>query len=111
MVLAAPALAADGLSDAGVATVAVVGVAGLATVLVATDPQRRRSEMSTTAGGNEMDSVKNYFNSEGAPARLRPLACSLAFVSVHQICARTLSALHAFLQPTYGHTCSVQRYK
>lgn len=66
MMVAAPAMAADGLGEQGLAAAAVVGVIGLASVLVATDPQQRRSEMASQAGGNEMDSVKNYFNSEGA---------------------------------------------
>ena len=66
--LALPALASDaGVSaDAVTAAGAIVGVAGLGGVLVATDPQRRRSAMADGAGGDEMASVKEYFETSGA---------------------------------------------
>lgn len=66
--IALPALASDaGVSaDAVTAAGAIVGVAGLGGVLVATDPQRRRSAMAEGAGGDEMASVKEYFETAGA---------------------------------------------
>lgn len=67
-VVALPALANDaGVSaDAVTAAGAIVGVAGLGGVLVATDPQRRRNAMAQGAGGDEMASVKEYFETSGA---------------------------------------------
>jgi len=49
-------------------TLAVSGsaaVAGLGALLVATDPQKRRSEQMQETGGNELEAVKNYFNTAG----------------------------------------------
>ena len=66
--VALPALASDaGVSaDAVTAVGAIAGVAGLGGVLIATDPQRRRSAMAEGAGGDEMASVKEYFETSGA---------------------------------------------
>lgn len=66
---ALPALAADAgalSGDAATAAGAIVGVAGLGGLLVATDPQRRRNTMAEGAGGDEMSSVKDYFEGTGA---------------------------------------------
>lgn len=52
------------VSNAGIAALGIGGIVGVAALLVA-DPEKRRSEMSSDAGGDEMASVKNYFNSEG----------------------------------------------
>lgn len=70
---ALPALAADAGAlggDAVTAAGAIVGVAGLGGLLLATDPQRRRTTMAEGSGGDEMSSVKDYFEGTGAiPAR------------------------------------------
>eukprot|EP00892_Ulva_mutabilis_P007109 jgi/Ulvmu1/4770/UM020_0055.1 len=67
MSVALPAFAGDaGVSaDAVTAAGAIAGVAGLGGVLVATDPQRRRNAMAEGAGGDEMASVKEYFETSG----------------------------------------------
>ncbi|CAM6128204.1 unnamed protein product [Calypogeia fissa] len=41
---------------------AIVALAGAALL---TDPQKRREKQAEEAGGNEMESVKNYFNTKG----------------------------------------------
>ena len=65
--VALPALAdAGGAPDVMLAGGAIVGVAGLGGVLLATDPQKRRDSMKDGAGGDEMKSVKDYFESAGA---------------------------------------------
>lgn len=68
-VTAFPALAAEAGAlggDALTAAGAVVGVVGLGGLLVATDPQRRRNTMAQGAGGDEMSSVKDYFEGTGS---------------------------------------------
>ena len=68
---ALPALADSAVaSDAVLSAGAIAGVAGLGGLLIATDPQNRRNKMATGAGGNEMKSVKDYFESSGAAALL-----------------------------------------
>merc|ERR1719387_2785290 len=57
--------ALGGLEDGQVIVGGGVAVAGLAAALLATDPSRRRQDMAEAAGGDEMQSVKNYFNTEG----------------------------------------------
>lgn len=42
-----------------------VAIAGLGALLVATDPQKRRSEQMSQTGGDEKEAVKNYFNTAG----------------------------------------------
>jgi len=68
LAVAGPALAADG--DAGSAVGSVVGVlalaAGAGVFFSAADPEKRREEMTAAAGGDEMASVKTYFETEGA---------------------------------------------
>ncbi|GAX83948.1 hypothetical protein CEUSTIGMA_g11372.t1 [Chlamydomonas eustigma] len=54
--------------DSSSISLAVVGglaIAGLGAVLVATDPQKRRSEQMAQTGGDESEAVKNYFNTVG----------------------------------------------
>jgi len=54
--------------DSSSLTLAVGGglaIAGLGAALVATDPQKRRSEQMAQAGGDESEAVKNYFNTVG----------------------------------------------
>lgn len=56
------------ISDAGTLSFAVGGVsavAALSAVLIATDPQKRRSAQLEQTGGNELEAVKNYFNTSG----------------------------------------------
>ena len=65
---ALPALAADAGAlggDAATAAGAIVSVAGLGGLLIATDPQRRRTTMAEGSGGDEMSSVKDYFEGTG----------------------------------------------
>ncbi|KAK9866206.1 hypothetical protein WJX84_008512 [Apatococcus fuscideae] len=70
-VRASPAAAADlvtQVADAGSLPLALGGgaaVAALSVALIATDPDKRRQKQTKTAGGNEMDAVRNYFNTEG----------------------------------------------
>lgn len=50
-------------------TVGILGasaVIGLAATLIAADPNKRRTEMAAAADGDEMASVKNYFETVGA---------------------------------------------
>ncbi|MEW5298534.1 MAG: hypothetical protein WDW36_001647 [Sanguina aurantia] len=42
-----------------------VAVIGLGALLVATDPQKRRSAQMETTGGDEKEAVKTYFNTSG----------------------------------------------
>ena len=71
LLLAGPAAAATQVAQVADAsaiglTVGATGaIAGLAYLLVTTDPGKRRSEMAEAAGGNEMESVKNYFDTAG----------------------------------------------
>lgn len=54
--------------DASSVTFAVgggVAIAGLGAILVATDPQKRRSQQMEQTGGDESEAVKNYFNTTG----------------------------------------------
>ncbi|KAK3276762.1 hypothetical protein CYMTET_15190 [Cymbomonas tetramitiformis] len=59
----------SGLADAGNGLPLAVGsaaaIAGLAFLLATTDPEKRRTDMATEAGGDEMKSVKDYFNTVG----------------------------------------------
>ncbi|GFH10692.1 uncharacterized protein HaLaN_06051 [Haematococcus lacustris] len=55
-------------ADASSLTLAVGGgaaIAGLGALLIATDPQKRRSEQMQETGGNESEAVKKYFNTAG----------------------------------------------
>jgi hypothetical protein len=71
LLLAGPVAAATEMAQVADAsaiglTVGATGaIAGLAYLLVTTDPGKRRSEMAEAAGGNEMESVKNYFDTAG----------------------------------------------
>ncbi|EFJ50872.1 magnesium protoporphyrin IX S-adenosyl methionine O-methyl transferase chloroplast precursor [Volvox carteri f. nagariensis] len=42
-----------------------VAIAGLGALLVATDPQKRRTEQMAQTGGDEKEAVKNYFDTAG----------------------------------------------
>ncbi|KAG2485860.1 hypothetical protein HYH03_015443 [Edaphochlamys debaryana] len=42
-----------------------VAIAGLGALLVATDPANRRAKQAAETGGDEMEAVKNYFNTAG----------------------------------------------
>jgi len=64
MLAAAPAFAADDSSiylTVGAGTAAI----GVAAALIAADPSKRREAMAQETGGDEMESVRNYFNQEG----------------------------------------------
>lgn len=68
MVVRADANLVATVADAS-APVAVLGsaaVVGLAATLIAADPEKRRKEMAEQADGDEMASVKNYFETVGA---------------------------------------------
>lgn len=54
--------ASDGLP---LAVVSAAAIAGLAVLLATTDPSKRRADMADQAGGDEMKSVKDYFNTVG----------------------------------------------
>ncbi|KAK9835154.1 hypothetical protein WJX81_001835 [Elliptochloris bilobata] len=57
---------ADGTLALAPTAFGALGAVGLVgAVLVATDPQRRRSEQMTSTGGNEKAAVANYFNGVG----------------------------------------------
>lgn len=62
---AAPALAAP-FGDAVLSVGAIAGVAGIGGLLIATDPQKRRTAMAEGSGGDEMASVREYFDNDGA---------------------------------------------
>jgi magnesium-protoporphyrin O-methyltransferase len=71
-VLSGPVAAAEvvgQLADSGSAVSLAVGggaaIAALSAALIATDPQKRRAAQTATAGGNEKDAVKQYFNTAG----------------------------------------------
>ena len=71
-VLSEPVAAAEvvgQLADSGSAVSLAVGggaaIAALSAALIATDPQKRRTAQTATAGGNEKDAVKQYFNTAG----------------------------------------------
>lgn len=56
------------MADAGSLPLALGGaaaLAGLGAVLVNTDPEQRRKAQAAAAGGDEMESVKTYFNGTG----------------------------------------------
>jgi magnesium-protoporphyrin O-methyltransferase len=71
--LAAPAAlaaseAVSQLGDASSVPLALGGgaaIVALAAALVATDPQKRRSAQMEATGGDELEAVKNYFNTSG----------------------------------------------
>ena len=56
------------MEDASGVPFAIAGTslaAGLAATLVATDPSKRRERMTELSGGDEKESVKNYFETKG----------------------------------------------
>ena len=68
--LASPAFAAtEALSQTadgvGVAVGGAAAVAAVGGLLIATDPNKRREDMKSSAGGDEAKSVADYFNSTG----------------------------------------------
>ena len=63
--LAAMSAMSAAVSDVGSAVVGVSAVVGMSLLLINTDPQQRRKTMAQEAGGDEMASVKDYFNSSG----------------------------------------------
>ena len=70
--LAAPALAAteavSNIADGSTVSLALGGgaaIAALSAALIATDPQKRRAAQMEETGGNELEAVKNYFNTAG----------------------------------------------
>jgi magnesium-protoporphyrin O-methyltransferase len=68
--LAGPAFAAtEALSQTadgvGIAVGGLAAVAAVGGLLIATDPNKRRDDMKSTAGGDEAKSVADYFNSTG----------------------------------------------
>jgi hypothetical protein len=76
-------------SDAMLSVGAIAGVAGLGGLLLATDPQKRRDQMTGGAGGDEMKSVKDYFETAGSP---RQSSASLRLLFDPQC---TISRAHA----------------
>ena len=59
---------AEGAALSGDVATAVAGLGGaaaVAAVLIGTDPQQRRSSMAAKSGGDEMASVREYFNTSG----------------------------------------------
>lgn len=61
-------MAVGAVADAGAVglTLGATGaIAGLAFVLINTDPDKRRKDMAQAAGGDEKESVRNYFNTAG----------------------------------------------
>jgi hypothetical protein len=90
-----PAFAADAVAlngDVVTAAGAIAGVAGLGGLLVATDPQRRRNTMAQGAGGDEMASVKDYFETAGVTHPLTMHRVNFACVC-EQFCIRTICVL------------------
>ncbi|KAL3155546.1 hypothetical protein ABBQ38_011098 [Trebouxia sp. C0009 RCD-2024] len=61
--------AVGGISEATSTLPLAIGggaaIAALSAALLATDPQKRRTAQTATAGGNEKDAVKSYFNNQG----------------------------------------------
>lgn len=56
------------IADSSSISLAVGGgaaIAALSAVLVATDPQKRRAAQMQETGGNELEAVKNYFDTSG----------------------------------------------
>eukprot|EP00250_Pteridium_aquilinum_P005715 c15769_g2_i1 orf=159-1193(+) len=55
------------LSNSGLGFALASGgiIAVLAAALSLADPEKRRQEQTATVGGNEMDAVRNYFNTQG----------------------------------------------
>eukprot|EP00879_Flechtneria_rotunda_P024716 GHRR01026222.1.p1 GENE.GHRR01026222.1~~GHRR01026222.1.p1 ORF type:complete len:182 (+),score=69.06 GHRR01026222.1:209-754(+) len=51
--------------DLSVAVGSGAAVAGLGALLIATDPQKRRQQQMASTGGDELEAVKNYFNTDG----------------------------------------------
>lgn len=68
---ATPALATEAINsiaDGSTVTLALGGgaaIAALSAALIATDPQKRRSAQMEQTGGDELEAVKNYFNTAG----------------------------------------------
>ena len=78
--LAAPALAAteavSNIADGSTVSLALGGgaaIAALSAALIATDPQKRRAAQMEETGGNELEAVKNYFNTAKFTAKLMKL--------------------------------------
>eukprot|EP00958_Prasinococcus_capsulatus_P010226 scaffold996_cov409-Prasinococcus_capsulatus_cf.AAC.12 len=70
LVAAAPAWSAEHVAsvaelDATTTVLGGVALTALASTLISTDPEKRRQQMTNEAGGDEMESVKNYFNTKG----------------------------------------------
>lgn len=70
--LAAPALAAaeviGNVADGSTVSLALGGgaaIAALSAALIAADPQKRRAAQMQETGGDELEAVKNYFNTAG----------------------------------------------
>ena len=70
--LAAPVLAAteavNSIADGSTISLALGGgaaIAALSAALIATDPQKRRAAQMEQTGGDELEAVKNYFNTAG----------------------------------------------
>ena len=64
--LAGPAFAAtEALSQTADAVGGAAAVAAVGGLLIATDPNKRREDMKSSAGGDEAKSVADYFNSTG----------------------------------------------
>ena len=56
------------LADGSTLSMALGGgaaIAALSAALIATDPQKRRAEQMQATGGDELEAVKNYFNTAG----------------------------------------------
>lgn len=107
VVSALPALAADAgalSGDAVTAAGAIVGVAGLGGLLIATDPQRRRTTMAQGSGGDEMSSVKDYFEGTGSLSHsisLVPLQRTLGvFYKIQVVHVIGVRRLRVFIKAT-----------
>ena len=55
----------EGAGEVATAVAGLGGAAAVAAVLIGTDPQQRRSSMAAKSGGDEMASVREYFNTSG----------------------------------------------
>jgi len=52
-------------SSPAIAVAGIAGIVGVGALLISQDPEKRRQTMAEGAGGDEMESVKNYFDTEG----------------------------------------------
>lgn len=57
--------AAAGTSNTSLALGGGVAIAALSAALIAADPEKRRQEQMKMTSGDELEAVKNYFNTEG----------------------------------------------